>query len=240
MNNPAYLHNQRNGLASSIRELVFGVEDSLVSTLGVVVGVAAGTEDSRVVLLSGAVLVVVEALSMGAGSYLSSKSHRQLLETMIAEEKEEIELHPEEEAKELADMYRARGFSEEEIAMLIKRVTGDKKLWLEEMIAKELRIGAGELETPPKNAAVMLVSYLIAGLIPVAPYMLLPVATASLVAFGVTAAALFGLGFWKGRLTKNNGVRSGIEMLLVSSAAALIGYGVGRIAGSFFGLDLPR
>lgn len=238
--NLPYLHQQRNGLASSIRELVFGVEDSLVSTLGVVIGVAAGTEDTRVVILSGVVLIVVEALSMGAGSFLSSKSHRELLETMIEEEKEEIELHPEDETGELRTMYKARGFSDEEIAILVQRITADKKLWLEEMISKELMIGAGELETPPKNAVVMLVSYLAAGIIPVAPYFLLPVRSATGVAFAVTAVALFGLGYWKGALTRRDGVRSGLEMLVISAAAALIGYAVGRVTGSFFGLELPR
>ncbi|MBI4598973.1 VIT1/CCC1 transporter family protein [Candidatus Uhrbacteria bacterium] len=60
--------------ATSIREIVFGLEDSLVSTLGAVTGIAAGTHDPRIVILSGLVLVAVEATSMSAGSYLSSES----------------------------------------------------------------------------------------------------------------------------------------------------------------------
>ncbi len=68
-------HHSLNRAASfSIREIVFGLEDSLVSTLGAVTGIAVGTQNAYVVILSGLVLIAVEAVSMSAGSYLSSKS----------------------------------------------------------------------------------------------------------------------------------------------------------------------
>jgi predicted membrane protein (TIGR00267 family) len=61
-------------VAGSLREIIFGMEDGLVSTLGVVTGIASGTENSKVVILSGVILVLVEALSMAAGTYLSNKA----------------------------------------------------------------------------------------------------------------------------------------------------------------------
>lgn len=64
----------RQTVRGSIREIVFGLEDSLVSTLGALTGIAAGTQSTFVVVLSGLVLIAVEATSMSAGSYLSSKS----------------------------------------------------------------------------------------------------------------------------------------------------------------------
>lgn len=67
-------------LRSQMREIVFGIEDSLVSTMGAVTGIAVGVEDQSVVVLSGLVLVCVEAISMSAGSYLSSKSAREVEE----------------------------------------------------------------------------------------------------------------------------------------------------------------
>ncbi|MBI2551386.1 VIT1/CCC1 transporter family protein [Candidatus Uhrbacteria bacterium] len=67
-------NNQQKSVAGSMREIVFGLEDGLVSTLGAVTGIAAGANDRFIVILSGLVLVAVESLSMAAGSYLSSKS----------------------------------------------------------------------------------------------------------------------------------------------------------------------
>lgn len=61
-----------------VRETIFGLEDSLVSTLGVVVGVAAGTDSRYIVVLSALVVIVVESLSMAAGTYLSNKSQMEV------------------------------------------------------------------------------------------------------------------------------------------------------------------
>lgn len=231
-------HLQNNGLLSSIRELIFGLEDSLVSTLGVVVGVGAGTADAKVVILSGIVLVVVEALSMAAGSFISSKSHRQMLEQAVREEEYEIEHEPEEETEELRGMYRARGFSEDEVAILVRRVTSDKKLWLEEMMSKELKINSMDLEEPKKNAVVMFFSYLAGGVVPVIPFAMLPVPTAMVVATCLTLVTLFCVGFAKGRVLQHDGVKSGVEMVVVSASAALIGFLIGKGAGVFFGIAI--
>ncbi len=73
-------------VVSNIREIVFGLEDSLVSTLGALTGIAAGTQNAYIVILSGLVIVVVEALSMSAGSYLSSKSADEAEDALLAEE----------------------------------------------------------------------------------------------------------------------------------------------------------
>lgn len=231
-------HLQNNGLLGSIRELVFGLEDSLVSTMGVVVGVGAGTADARVVMLSGVVLVIVEALSMAAGSFISSKSHREMLEQAVREEEWEIEHEPEEEKEELRAMYAMRGFSPEEVEILVRRVTSDKKLWLEEMMSKELKINAADLEEPKKNAVVMFLSYMAGGIIPVAPFALLTVPQAMVVTVVLTLGTLFIVGFVKGRVLANDGWKSGLELTIVSASAAAVGYAIGKGAALLFGITV--
>lgn len=223
-------------LFDSIREVVFGLEDGLVSTMGAVAGIAAGTESAHIVVLSGLVIVAVEALSMAAGSYLSNKSHSEMLQKKIDDEREEIETKPEEETEELRVLYRQRGFSEEEIAILVRRVTADKDLWLEEMMAKELRIGGGDLDEARGGALVMGVAYVLGGAVPVLPYMLIPLAYAVPVSIVATIAALFLIGAAKGSITGLSRWRSGLEMMLVASAAALLGTLIGKLLGSVFGL----
>ena len=61
-----------------LQSAMFGFNDALVSTTGVIVGISAGTGNKQVVILAGVVTILVEALSMGAGQYLSSKSAHQL------------------------------------------------------------------------------------------------------------------------------------------------------------------
>jgi VIT1/CCC1 family predicted Fe2+/Mn2+ transporter len=233
-----HAHTTDGVLGKNLRDLVFGLEDGLVSTMGSVVGIAAGSTDRRVVILSGIVIVAVEALSMAAGTFLSSKSHCEMLEKKIREEEVEIETHPEEEREELRQMYQARGFSPEEVAILVKRITSDKKLWLEEMMAKELQIGKAELTEPKEGALVMGVAYVIGGMVPVVPFFFLPLGLASIVSVAATLSCLFMVGNRKAAFTGQSPWRGGLEMLAVSSLAALLGYAIGRLVGSFSGLTL--
>lgn len=61
-----------------LRSAIFGVEDGLVSTTGALAGIAAGTRDAQVVLMAGLVIIMVEALSMAAGQFLSERAVHQL------------------------------------------------------------------------------------------------------------------------------------------------------------------
>lgn len=170
-----YHMRRRKGGVDSLREIVFGLEDSLVSTLGAVTGVAVGSANLEFVLLSGLVLVVVEAISMSAGSYLSTKSAYE------AEKK--------------------------------KRST----------------------YTPLRASAVMFIFYLLGGCVPLTPYFLFPMSYALPIAVLCTAASLFALGFWKGKMVGVPAVRSALEMLIVSLVAAGAGYLVGAFVPQLIG-----
>src|SRR3989338_4418162 len=87
-----------------VRDIVFGTQDGLVSTLGVLTGIAAGTGDSATVVIAGLVVICVESLSMAAGSYLSSKSNRQYQEHLLSKEKREAETNNEQEEGEVVQM----------------------------------------------------------------------------------------------------------------------------------------
>lgn len=222
----------------SIREIVFGLEDSLVSTIGVVAGIAAGTGDQKIVILSGMVLIVVEALSMSAGSFLSSQSHHRLLLKKIREEEIEIEEKPEEEKQELRHMYKLRGFTESEIDMIVNRITKNKKLWLQEMIEKELGIHLPDEETPWVAGIVMGVTYILGGMIPISPFFFFPTPVALIISFVATIIGLFILGVWSASVTGDKKIRSGVEMMVISTGAAVLGYGIGKLVGLFFGLEV--
>lgn len=234
-----FQHQEKHGTTSkllgSIREIVFGLEDSLVSTIGVVAGIAAGTGDQQIVILSGSVLVVVEALSMAAGSFLSSQSHHRLMLRKIREEELEIEEHPQEEREELRHMYKMRGFTEKEIDMVVNRITQNKKLWLQEMIEKELGIHLPDEEAPVLAGVVMGIAYILGGLIPISPFLFFPTSTALIISFVATVIGLFILGIWSASVTGDKKIRSGVEMMVISSGAAALGYGIGKLIGMFYG-----
>jgi len=220
-------------IRSTLRDAVFGTQDGLISTLGALTGIAEGTQSRDAVVIAGLVIIAVESLSMAAGSYLSSKSQREYLERLLREEEEAIRKNPEAERREIWQMYRARGYTDDEIAIIAKRLLGDPHLLLEDMAHKELGICPATLEQPLRNAIVMGLAYLIGGLIPVVPYVALPIHTAMLVSITGTLLALFVFGGLKGRLVKQVWWRSGLEMLAVAGLAALAGYVIGHVAGAW-------
>lgn len=223
-----------NGWADTVREAVFGLEDGIVSTLGALVGIAIGTQDRFVVVLSGLVIIAVESLSMAAGSYLSSKSEREVTERYLEEERWEIENRPDHEREELYGYYAARGFTREEAEILVRRVTSDPKMWLEEMAQYELKIIPEEAINPRRNALVMGMCYIIGGFIPLVSYLTLSVERALPLSIGLSVSGLFLIGALITRLTKRVWWKSGLEMVVVSVSAAAIGYVIGSIAQSLF------
>lgn len=218
----------KNLIRRTLRETVFGMEDGMISTLGAMTGVAAGTGSGPVVALAGLVIVAVESISMAAGSYLSSKAQRQYLESLIKEEKDQIERDPEGERREIRKMYGERGYTQEEIAVVEKRLMSDKRLLLEDMAHKELGVIPDRLEHPAGNALSMGLSYVLGGSIPLLPYLLLPFAAAVPASLLMTGAALFTLGAAKGRLVRMSWWLSGLEVLGIGAAACGLGYLVGR------------
>lgn len=216
-----------------LRDAVFGTQDGLISTLGALTGIAEGTKSGEAVVIAGVVIIVVESLSMAAGSYLSSKSNRQYLEHLLREEEQAIATDPEGERREIWAMYRARGYTDDEIGVIAKRLLSDKRLLLEDMAHKELGICPQSMEEPLGNALVMGAAYVAGGLVPVLPYLFLPIPMAMPVSLGGAFLTLFAFGGLKGRVVHQVWWRSGLEMLGVAGVAALAGYLIGHVAAAW-------
>lgn len=240
-----YIHHEinepttlRGKLFASFRHVVFGLEDGIVSTLGALTGIAGGVQQSSIVILSGFVIIFVESLSMAAGTFLSQKSEVEVEEKMLEEEREEIENDPEGERKELEHFYKERGFTPNEVAMMVNRVTQDKELWLEEMAYRELGIVPNKQGAPKMDALFMGLSYIVGGTFPLASYLLFPLHVALPISVLSSVLFLFFIGYVKGHLVSIGRVRSGLEMMLVSLTAAGLGYVVGRIVSSMFDIRI--
>lgn len=236
---PDYLHHSQPRQAASIREIVFGLEDGMVSTLGAITGIAAGTGDHFLVILSGLVIVAVESISMAAGSYLSSKSEKEIDERKLWEEKNELKKFPDEERLELVEMYVKDGWERALAESMAEAAAKNKKLFLQEMAYRELKIIPERLEQPRKNALLMGASYIIGGFIPLFPYFIFSTSSAVLVSVVLTPIGLFLLGVGTTKFSKRIWWKAGIEMLALASAAALIGYLVGQGVGRWWNLTQP-
>ncbi|MBI2954961.1 MAG: VIT1/CCC1 transporter family protein [Chloroflexi bacterium] len=226
-------------MSEALREIVFGVEDGLISVFGLVIGMAAGANSSFIVLLAGATGAIASAVSMSAGTYLSVKSERDLAQRELAEEAEEIRERPEQEEQEVIDFLRARGFSNEQIATVLSGTRHNHSLLLEFMAAHELQIGRAERADPLSRAGWMFVADLFAALFPVAPFALLPLTEAQIVSIGVTALALVALGVGRGLVTHRSVPVAVVETLGIAALAAGAGFAIARVISSWVGVQVP-
>ncbi len=216
----------------NIREIIFGAEDGFVSTLGLVLGMATATNDSRIVIIAGVVYVISEAFSMGAGTYLSSKAQKEFYMSELKKEKGEIVKSPEEERQEVREIYKSKGFSGRLLNTIVSRITSKKSLWLRVMMEEELRIFPEKIN-PIKDTVVMFIASILSGFVPLLPFLLLLPSQAAIASVFVTLAALFVTGAVKALYVQLDWKRSGLEMLVVGALAAAIGYVVGSVTGKF-------
>ena len=221
------------GGIESIRNVIYGFNDGLTATLGVLAGVGGATIDPHVVLVGGVAAMTASGVSMAGGAYLATKSQREIYEDQLAREAAEIEAMPEFERGELKAIYRAKGLTESEAETVVSRITKDKKIWLETQAREELGLDAGQFENPGREALVAGIATLFGGLIPVIGYLLgrAVAGPRPLLALFITAvlcvSCLFLVGSARSFFTGKNALRSGLEMTLVGSVVAVITYGVG-------------
>jgi len=221
----------------SIRNVIYGVNDGLTATLGVLAGVGGATVNPRVVLIGGLSAMVASGVSMAGGAYLASKSQREVFEGQLAREAAEIEAMPDLERAELVRIYRSKGLTSDEAATIVGRITQDKKVWLETQAREELGLDKTHFENPTREGVVAGISTLIGGAIPVVGYLIGRLLLADsihgfgalVIAFIFSAAFLFAIGSARSFFTGKGGVRSGVEMLVVGSFVAALTYGVGLL-----------
>jgi vacuolar iron transporter family protein len=220
------------GRSGTLRAVIFGVSDGLVSNLSLVMGVAgAASGNPSFILLAGVAGLLAGAFSMAAGEYISMQSQRELFERQIALERAEMEAMPEEEEAELAASYRAKGFTAEEAARIAHRIFGDPEAALDMLVREELGLDPDELGSPWGAAAGSFVAFAIGASIPVVPYLFGGGSAVLFVSLGLSLVALFAVGAAVSLLTGRGLLFSGARQLAIGLAAALVTYAIGSLIG---------
>jgi VIT1/CCC1 family predicted Fe2+/Mn2+ transporter len=216
-----------------IGEMVYGGLDGIITTFAVVSGVAGADLGANIILILGLANLFADGFSMAVGSYLSTKSEQEYYQRELAREAWEVDHFPEGEKLELVELYQEQGFSEADAQTLVDIKSKDKDLWVKAMMLEELGM-IEDTSSPLRNGLVTLLSFIIAGSVPLLVYLLglfvtLPDGVAFPISLVLSGLALFGLGATKVLVTENNPWRSGLEMLLVGGLAAVVAYAVGAL-----------
>lgn len=214
-----------------VKSVIYGGLDGIITTFAVVAGVEGAALSPGVVLILGSANLLADGLSMAIGDFLSTRSEQEYARAERQREAWEVAHYPKGEKKELIEIYKAKGLTEEDATAIVDIMARHGEAWVDIMMVEELGILQNE-DSPLKNALATFVSFSIFGLVP----LLLPLGAlvwpslkgASFeLSCLLTGVTLFTLGALKTRVTLRRWWKSGLEMLLVGGIAAAAAYGVG-------------
>lgn len=213
--------------ASVLSDVILGGQDGLVNVLGVILGVAAATSDNYLVLVAGLAATFAESVSMGAVAYTSTLADADFYESEREREYRHIQDVPKLEKQEIREIYANKGFKADLLERIVDTITANKDIWVAVMMAEEHQLAPVDRKQALRSAIIVGFAAIIGSLIPLAPFMIFSVRTGIWAAILLSALVLFVVGAFKARLTVGHPGKSGLEMAVIGTVSALVGYLVG-------------
>ena len=217
-----------------LREVVFGAQDGLLSTVAIVTSVAVAFESQTTVVVAGLAGALPGMISMATGALLGSRAERDVQRAEIEREARELEENPAEELAELVILFQREGMTYHEARQTADEIAQDRDLWLKTLVEKELGISTEDTSSPIKDALVMGAAFITGAAIPLIPHFFLSGGSAIGVSVGATLAGLFALGLLKGRLVERSPILQGLEILGIGTLSAGVGYALGELIPRLF------
>ena len=212
-----------------LRAAVLGANDGIVSTAGLVVGVAGATTDSKAILVAGVAGLVAGAISMAAGEYVSVSTQRDSEQALLAKERRELEEEPEEELAELADIYVQKGLTEDLARAVAVQLTAHDALGAH--AEAELGIDPDALTNPWHAAWASMLAFTAGALLPLLTIGLSP-AGARVWITGVSVVIALALTGWSSaRLGQSPAGRAVVRNVGGGVIAMVVTYGIGALVG---------
>jgi VIT1/CCC1 family predicted Fe2+/Mn2+ transporter len=220
---------------ASAGEVVFGMEDGAVSIFGLVFGVAATTDQSSTVLIAGVTGAIAAAVSMMAGSYLDIESQRDQVKVQTEEVAQAVRTDPAAAAQRVVDRLTATGMDAAAVQNVLSAIRTQPEALTSMATALVIADPGDDAQGPFTHASWMFVADLLASLVPVLPFVFLPIGPARIASVIVTGLMMTVLGFGRARLGKRPTGRTVLETVGIAAAAGIAGVIAGQAIDRWFG-----
>ena len=223
-------HDEHHFTASeSVRDVVIGMSDGLTVPFALAAGLSGAVAAARLVVTAGLAEIVAGSIAMGLGGYLAARSEAEHYASELARERREVVERPDDELAEVREVFEKYGLSKDESSRVAMTLSQRPEAWVDFMMRFELGLEAPDPGRALKSALTIAFSYILGGLIPLAPYMLTTTAREALVPSVVlTLIALVIFGFVKGRFTGASPWRSALQTAVIGGLAAAAAFGIAR------------
>ena len=234
---PQHFHDEMGDHVGSrlnwLRAGVLGANDGIVSTAGVVMGVAGATDDSGAILIAGIAALTAGALSMGTGEYVSVSTQRDSEKSLLSLEALELQQMPETEERELAKMYVDKGLSPETAEKVARELTEHDALRAHADI--EFGIDPDNLTNPWHAAWASMIAFTVGALLPLMVVAFVPDGVRILVTVVSVMAALALTGFVSARIGYSPRLPAVVRNVSGGLLAMGVTYLIGTLAGTTLG-----
>lgn len=213
----------------TIRDIVIGMSDGLTVPFALAAGLSGAVSSTAIIITAGLAEIAAGSIAMGLGGYLAARSDSEHYASERKREEWEIEEKTDAERQEVEEILVSYGLTTEQSAPIVEALSKKPKEWVDFMMRFELGLEEPDPKRALSSALTIAISYIVGGLIPLSPYMLLSVAnTALITSVVVTLLALLIFGYVKGHFTGTNPVRSGIQTALIGGCAAAAAFFIAR------------
>ncbi len=229
-----HTHNERHFLASqTVRDVVIGMSDGLTVPFALAAGLTGAAAAGHIIVTAGLAEISAGAVAMGLGGYLAARTDADHYRSEYRRELNETVETPEEERREVRLILTEQGLDRAMAETVVEALTRDRHRWVDFMMRFELGLEKPDSARAPASALTIGASYIVGGLIPLLPYMLMADAAAALrVSIVLTLIALALFGGVKGSLTGGRPLRAAIQTVVIGGIAAATAFAIARLVTS--------
>ena len=213
-----------------IRDIVIGMSDGLTVPFALAAGLSGVVQSTGIVITAGLAEVAAGAIAMGLGGYLAARTDAEHYLSEYGRERRETFDVPAVEMEEVASIFRSYGLPETTVTSVAQAIRSDRRRWIEFMMKFELGLDKPDPARARTSAVTIAGSYIVGGLVPLAPYFVLRSMGAALVAsVAVTLLALLVFGYVKGTFTGKRPFRSAWQTAVVGGLAAAAAFAIAKL-----------
>jgi vacuolar iron transporter family protein len=228
---PSVEHVEKHFTATAaVRDVVIGMSDGLTVPFALAAGLTGAAIATHVVVTAGLAEIAAGSIAMGLGGYLAAKTDSEHYASELDREYRETVEMRDLEVEEVAKVFRDYGLTQAQMDPVVNAITSDQKRWVDFMMRFELGLEVPDPKRAARSAGTIAGSYIVGGLVPLAPYILMKeILPALWVSVCVTLLALFIFGAIKGHYTGVKPLRGGVQTVLVGGLAAAVAFFIARL-----------
>lgn len=213
-----------------VRDVVIGMADGLTVPFALAAGLSGIVASTHVVVVAGLAEIAAGSIAMGLGGYLASRGDSEHYASERKREEMEVVERTRDEEEEIYEIFEEYGVTRTESDSVLQALKRNPKAWVDFMMRFELGLEEPEANRARQSAITIAASYVVGGIVPLLPYILLNESSRALPASVViTLMALVVFGAVKGRLTGAGAWRSGLQTVLIGGLAAGAAYALARL-----------